>query len=195
MAGDRWRDHTAAVISNVSRRTALSALVLAPFFSRGLSSRALAQDVPEHNRADLTEAPPRPPIGDASERAERLFGAIVRDEPAAAEDFFLPQDAFRLIKGISDPDALWTRIHGMYEADIHELHALPDIERATFVRFELSRRRGWVRVREESNRLPYWAQRHNWLVYAVDGEERRIEVRTMIAWDDRWYITHLSEFR
>lgn len=183
------------MISNVSRRTALSALVLAPFFSRGLSSRALAQDVPEHNRADLTEAPPRPPIGDASERAERLFGAIVRDEPAAAEDFFLPQDAFRLIKGISDPDALWTRIHGMYEADIHELHALPDIERATFVRFELSRRRGWVRVREESNRLPYWAQRHNWLVYAVDGEERRIEVRTMIAWDDRWYITHLSEFR
>lgn len=179
------------MISKVSRRTALAALALAPLSA----TRAFAQDVPEHNRADLAEAPPRPPVGDATERAERLFGAIQRDEPAAAEDFFLPQDAFRLIKGISDPDALWTRIHGMYESDIHELHALPDLARATFVRFDLSHRRGWVRVREESNRLPYWAQRHNWLVYAVDGEERRIEVRTMIAWDDRWYITHLSEFR
>jgi len=56
-------------------------------------------------------------------------------------------------------------------------------------------RRAWVRVREESNRLPYWAQRHNSIVYRVGTEERRIEVRTMIAWDDQWFITHLSEFR
>lgn len=168
----------------------LTALVL-------LSTVAFAQDtaIPEHNRADLTEAPARPALGDASERAARLFDAIVRDDPALAEDFFLPQDAFRLIKAMSDPDTLWTRIHAAYEEDIHELHALPDLDRATFVRLDLSRRRSWVVLREESNRLPYWAQRHNTLVYSVDGEEREIEVRTMIAWDDRWFITHLSEFR
>lgn len=190
--------HTAPVtrpsLPSLSRRTALGALIASPL----LPSMTRAQrepTVPEHNRAELTEAPPRPPLGDASERAQRLFDAIVHDEPARAEDFFLPQDAFRLIKGISDPDALWTRIHGMYENDIHTLHALPDLARASFVRLDLSRRRAWVRVREESNRLPYWAQRHNTLVYSVDGAERQIEVRTMIAWDDRWYITHLSEFR
>lgn len=167
-----------------------------------LGAGALAQDapapaaIPEHNRADLTEAPPRPPVGDAAERASRLFDAIVRDEPALAEDFFLPLDAFRLIKAMSDPDTLWNRIHRAYEEDIHELHAsLPDLARATFVRLELSRRRSWVVLREETNRLPYWAQRHNRLVYAVDGEERSFEVRTLIAWDDRWYVTHLSEFR
>lgn len=154
------------------------------------------QPVPEHNRADLTEPPPRPPLGDATERAARLLDAIRTDDPALAEDFFLPQAAFRLIKGISDPDALWTRIHRMYEDDIHELHAsLGDLTGAELVRLQFTGRRGWVRVREETNRLPYWAQRHSWLVYRVGGEERRFEVRTMIAWDDRWYITHLSEFR
>lgn len=158
---------------------------------------AAAQDgtIPEHNRADLSEAPPRPGLGDAGERAARLFDAIVRDDPSLAEDFFLPQDAFRLIKGIADPDALWVRLHQTYADDIHALHALPDLDRASFVRLDLSRRRSWVVVREESNRLPYWSQRHNSLVYAVDGEERTIEVRTLIAWDDRWYVTHLSEFR
>ncbi len=182
-----------SMLPRLPRRAALVGLALAPLTAR-------AQEIPEHNRADLVEPPPRPPLGDAGERAERLFAAIVQGAPALAEDFFLPQDAFRLIKGIADPDALWARIHRAYEDDIRELHALPDLDRASFVGLELSRRRGWVRVREESNRLPYWAQRHNWLRYAVPGpegapEERRIEVRTMIAWDDRWYITHLSEFR
>lgn len=153
--------------------------------------------IPEHNRAELTEPPPRPGPGDVDERARRLLAAIVANDPALAADFFLPREAFRAIKGIADPDGLYDRILRMYSEDIAELHASlgEGAPRAEFVRFELSRRRGWVRVREESNRLPYWAQRHNWLVYRVGTEERRIEVRTMIAWDDRWYITHLSEFR
>lgn len=159
----------------------------------------LAQDIaiPAHNRAELTEPPPRPGPGDLEERGRRLLDAIIHDEPARATDLFLSREAFRAIKGIADPDALWERIFRMYEGDIHELHESlgADAARAEFVRFEFSRRRGWVQVREESNRLPYWAQRHNWLVYRVGTEERRIEVRTMIAWDDRWYITHLSEFR
>lgn len=168
-------------------------MVALGFLSFGIGY-ASAQSIPEHNRAELTEAPPRPGPGDVEARARRLFEAIRDDDPARAADFFLPREAFRLIKGIADPDGLWDRIFRMYEDDIHELHReLPS--GAEFVRFEFSRRRAWVRIREESNRLPYWAQRHNWIVYRVGAEERRIEVRTMIAWDDRWFITHLSEFR
>jgi hypothetical protein len=153
--------------------------------------------IPEHNRANLREPPPLPGPGDLEERARVLFQAIVADDPSPARDFFLSREAFRAVKGIADPDTLWDRIFRAYEEDIHELHAQlgADAAEAEFVRFELSRRRGWVVVREESNRLPYWAQRHSWLVYRVRGEERRFEVRTMIAWDDRWYITHLNEFR
>ncbi|MDH5490588.1 MAG: hypothetical protein OEY14_01300 [Myxococcales bacterium] len=152
--------------------------------------------VPPHNDPGLREAPPRPGLGLATERAARLFEAIVHDDPSRAMDFLFPRDAFVILKGVSDPQRIYDRIHRMYLDDIHALHEeLPGLERAEFDRLELSRRRGWVLPRQESNRLPYWAQRHSWLYYRVDGEERRVEVRTMIAWDDQWYITHLREFR
>ena len=157
---------------------------------------ARAQDTPEHNRASLTEAPSLPPLGTAEERAHRLFDAIVHDDPARADDFFLARDAFRLIKAVPDPDPLWERLHAAYVRDIHALHAaIHDLGRAEFVRLRLTRRRGWVVVGEEANRLPYWAQRHSFLDYRVEAEERHIEVRTMITWSDEWFITHLSEFR
>lgn len=158
---------------------------------------AVAQDtaIPAHNRAELTTAPPRPGAGDVDDKARALFDAIVADDPSAAMGFFLSREAFRAIKGIADPDALYDRIVGMYENDIHALHAQLAGAEATYVGFEFSRRRGWVPLRQESNRLPYWAQRHNHIVYRVGGEEHRFEVRTMIAWDDAWFITHLSEFR
>ncbi len=150
--------------------------------------------IPAGNRSDLREAPPRPGAGDLDDRARVLFAAIQADDPAAAGDLFLPRAAFRAIKGIADPDGLYDRIVRLFERDIHELHTQVPSE-AEYMRFEFSRRRGWVGLREESNRLPYWAQRHNAIVYRVGDEERRFEVRTMIAWDERWYITHLSEFR
>lgn len=181
------------------RHVSIFALVLSVLAASVLG---LAQDtptpegnrVPEGNRADLREAPPRPGPGDVEERARVLLAAIVADDPARAMDFFLPREAFRAIKGIADPDGLYDRIVRLYERDIHALHAQVPAD-AELVRFEFSRRRGWVGLREESNRLPYWAQRHNTIVYRTGGEERSFEVRTMIAWDGRWYITHLSEFR
>ena len=118
----------------------------------------------------------------------------VADDPALTTDFFMSREVFRAIKGISDPDGLYDRIVRMFQNDIHTLHGQVPAD-AQFVRFEFSTRRGWVGLREESNRLPYWAQRHNHIVYQSGGAEGRIEVRTMIAWDERWYITHLSEFR
>ena len=166
-----------------------------------LSSSAGAQrieiPVPEGNNPRLTEAPRRPGMGTLEEDCRVLFEAIKADNPEAGIGLFIPQDVFRAVKGISDPDALHARIVRMFERDVHELHAElgDDADEAEFVRFEFSRRRGWVEVRQESNRLPYWAQRHNWLIYRVGEEERRFEVRTMITWGDRWYITHLSEFR
>ncbi len=156
---------------------------------------AQAEEIPEHNRASLTEPPPRPPIGLAASRAQTLLDAIVHDDPARADDFFLSRDAFRLIKAVPNPDPLWERLHSAYVHDIHTLHASTrDLDAAQFAQLRFTGRRGWVAVREEANRLPYWAQRHSFLDYRVGGEDRHIEVRTMITWDDQWFITHLSEF-
>lgn len=140
--------------------------------------------------------PPLPPLGDAGDRARVLFDAIVRGDPALASDFFLPRDAFLAIKAAANPGAIYDQLVRAYDRDIRALHAgTPDLATAEFVRLELSHRRGWVVPGEEANRLPYWAQRHNALVYRVAGALRRIEVRVLISWQDRWYITHLSEFK
>jgi hypothetical protein len=150
---------------------------------------------PENARERADDPPPRPPPGDADGRARRLFEAIVHDDPARAADFFFPREAFSRVKAMREADAYWRRLFARYEADIHALHAsTPDLARAEFVRLEIVRRGGWVLPGEEGNALPYHAARHNLLHYRVDGAERTLEVRVLITWGDRWYVTHLSEF-
>lgn len=161
---------------------------------------ALAQRFPAppaHNDPALTSAPPRPGAAAAQDRARALFDAIKHDDPERGMVMFMSREVFRQIKGVADPDRFYERMLRLFARDVHALHEQlgDDAEAAEFVRLELSRRRGWVEVRQESNRLPYWAQRHNWLYYRVGDDERRFEVRTMNAWDDEWYVTHLSEFR
>jgi hypothetical protein len=176
----------------ISRRDVLIGGLAAPVL---LSSLGRAQGIPEHNAASLHEPPPRPAAGDLATRMPILFDAIVHDDPARADELFLSREAFRLVKGVPDPDPLWERLHRAYVQDIHELHeATADLASASFERFRFTRRRGWVVVGEEANRLPYWAQRHSFIDYRVGSATRQIEVRTMITWDDRWFITHLSEF-
>jgi hypothetical protein len=151
--------------------------------------------VPAHNRADLREAPPRPEIGDAAEKAARLFDAIVHDDPARAADFFFPRAAFVLVKAIPHPERYYDQLRRRFDTDIHALHAAtPDLARAQFDHLELVTRGGWVAAGDEGNRLPYWACRHAWLHYRVAAEARKIEVRVLITWDDHWYVIHLSEF-
>lgn len=135
--------------------------------------------------------PARPPVGDAAERAERLFGAILADDPEPARDFFFPREPFRVLKAIADPDRYWNVLWGHYERDIHRLHE--DIPAgATFERLEMTRRGGWVDRREEANAIPYWASRHDWIHYRVGEASRRFEIRTLINWGPRWYVTHLT---
>jgi hypothetical protein len=153
--------------------------------------------IPEENalaRAD--DPPPRPGTEAAQEPAARLFRAIVEDDPRLAQDFFMPREAFSQMKGIADADGYWRRLFLRYAEDVHALHGqLGDLEGATFERLEIVRRGGWVRPREEGNRLPYWAARHNRLHYRVGEEARSVEVRVLITWGSRWYLAHLREFR
>lgn len=152
--------------------------------------------VPPHNRADLKEPPPRPPASDAADKAQRLFEAIVADAPERAEEVFFPRAAFLLVKDIPDPGKYYDRLKRRFELDVHALHAsIEDPTNAKFERFELASRGGFVRVREEGNRLPYWASRHSFIHYRTAGKLERLEVRVLISWDDRWYVIHLNEFR
>jgi hypothetical protein len=159
-----------------------------------LSLVAAAQDaaVPPENDPNASEPPPRPAIGDTESSARQLFEAIRADDPARARDFFFPREPFLILKGIADPGRYWGILMGHYERDIHELHeSLPGLESASFDRFTLSRRGGWVARREEANALPYWASRHSFVYYRAGEREQRFEIRTLINWGPRWYVTHL----
>lgn len=154
--------------------------------------------VPEANRAGLPEPPSRPDVGDAEERAARLLSAIVHNDPSLAADFFFPQEAFRKVKAIPNPDRYWRKLFARYQVDIHALHEALGADESVqieFERLEIVRRGGFVRRREEGNALPYWAARHNWLHFTRNGNPDKLEVRVLISWGERWYITHLSEFR
>ena len=158
-----------------------------------LTATVAAQErpaIPDENDPRRASPPVRPQAGDTPDRAARLFAAIKADDPEAARDFFFPREPFRVLKGIADPDRYWNVLWRHYERDIHALHAeLP--EDATFERFQMSRRGGWVERRQEANALPYWACRHSWIYYRAGERERRFEIRTMINWGPRWFITHL----
>ncbi len=152
--------------------------------------------VPNENKVGI-DPPPRPPAGDAEQRARQLLSAIVADEPALAADFFFPQEAFRKVKAMAKPDRYWRKLFARYQKDIHALHEqLGEVQpdNVHFERLEVVRRGGFVRRGEEGNALPYWAARHNRLHYTRDGRAEKIEVRVLITWGRRWYITHLSEF-
>jgi hypothetical protein len=156
---------------------------------------ALFTLVPLSGFAADAEPPKPPPPGDVAERAKVLLDAIANDNPARAKDFFLPRESFRVIKAVSDPDAAYDPLWRAYEKDIHALHAsAKDWNQASFVRVDPGARK-YVKKGDEANAKPYWAERVAHLVYRVNGDERRIELRVMIAWEGRWYITHLSKFK
>ena len=181
--------------------TALVAVLVTAFgFSQG-APHGLAQpgdSVPAHNSPRLRAAPALPPLAEADlEHARTLLRGILADDPEMAAAAYLPRAAFAQIKGVTNPDNIYNRLMREFHADVHALHAALPAD-ARFERLELSRRRSWVVVREEANRLPYWSARRNQLTYSTEVEGRRVErsleLRTLITWDDAWYITHLSEF-
>jgi hypothetical protein len=175
---------------------------LAIWLSAGMCSAGIAvaraepsPAVPVHNRPDQTTPPPRPPASEVEGKIQRVFDAIVHDDPALAAASFFPRDAFLLVKDMRDPGKYYDQLRRRFDSDIHALHAsVPGIARARFDRFELAQRGGFVPPHGEANLLPYWASRHSVLHYRLDGKPRTLEVRVLITWDDHWFVIHLSEF-
>jgi len=189
----QWR---AWILYAVPMHTRSGTLLLSILAAAALTHAQARVPIPPENQASLTEAPPRPPVGDAEAGARALLDAIVHDEPARAMSFFFPRDAFLQVKAMQNPGRYYDRLRERFETDIHALHrATPNLDQAEFERLELVRRGGWVHAGEEGNRLPYWASRHSWLHYRVGRSKRKIELRVLITWGQRWYVIHLSEFK
>jgi hypothetical protein len=110
-------------------------------------------------------------------------------------DFFLPREPFLAIKDMSGAAGYFNTLTRAYRRDIEAWRReVPGLSGATFVRFELSRACAWMTPGREANRLPYWSCYRSRLVVNVGGRERPLEVRVMIHWGQRWYVTHLRPF-
>ncbi|HSC87923.1 MAG TPA: hypothetical protein VLC09_11655 [Polyangiaceae bacterium] len=138
------------------------------------------------------------PLQDAAlqDRARALFGAIVSGEPTGAEEFWFPREPFERLKDIPEPGKYWEQLRRAYSRDVRTLHGKRKRwEGAAFVRFELTRAAKWVAPGKETNKIGYYRSLHGKLVYTVEGQERSLDVHTVITWQGRWYVTHLNPFK
>lgn len=149
---------------------------------------------PPHDPANKA----KPPI-DSEElqaRARSLFEAIVHNNPALAEDMWFPRDPFLILKDIKDPGKYWDQLHRTYAKDIEKLHRKrKSWEGAEFEKFEPGSPPKWVKPGDEGNKIGYFRTVKGNLVYRMEGKTQKIEVRVMISWQSRWFITHLSKFK
>ena len=134
---------------------------------------------------------------DLEERAKKLFEAIQKDDPKIAKSFFFPWEPFIPLKDIGNPGKYWDQLYRVYEKDIHELHRkhAKELDGAEFDAFELGSKPGWVKPGEEANKIGYYRTFNGKLRYKVGDKTKTLQVKVIISWNDRWYITHLLPFK
>jgi hypothetical protein len=129
-------------------------------------------------------------------RARGLFDAIVQNNPSLGEDFWFPKEPFLILKDIKDPGKYWDQLHRAYAKDIEKLHKKrASWEGAQFEKFEPGAPPKWVKPGDEGNKIGYFRTVKGNLVYKMEGKSHKIEVRVIISWQNRWYITHLGKFK
>ncbi len=140
----------------------------------------------------------KPPI-DSEElqaRARGLFDAVVQNNPSLGEDFWFPKEPFLILKDIKDPGKYWDQLHRAYVKDIEKLHnKRKSWEGAEFEKFEPGSPPKWVKPGDEGNKIGYFRTVKGNLVYKAEGKSHKLEVRVLISWQKRWYITHLGKFK
>jgi hypothetical protein len=128
-----------------------------------------------------------------------LWAGILADDPGKAMPFFFPLEAYRQVKDVDDPASDWRhRLVAAYAHDVHALHALlhDDGDRAVLVGLDVPEGRArWVDPGEEYNKLGYFRVFGSKLRYAVDGQPRSVEVKSLISWRGEWYVVHLSAIK
>lgn len=140
----------------------------------------------------------KPPI-DSEElqaRARGLFDAVKQNNPTLGEDFWFPKEPFLILKDIKDPGKYWDQLHRAYVKDIEKLHKKrANWDGCEFEKFEPGSPPKWVKPGEEGNKIGYFRTVKGNLVYKAEGKSHKLEVRVIISWQKRWYITHLGKFK
>lgn len=142
------------------------------------------------NNLPPTEGP------ELQERAKALLDAVIHDEPQLGDSFWFPKEPFIPLKDVKGPDKYWEQLHRTFAGDIHKLHKKrKSWDGVVFEKFEIGSKPKWVKPGEEANKIGYHRSFSGHLFYTADGKSDSFEVRTVITWQGRWFITHLSKFK
>ena len=142
------------------------------------------------NNLPPTEGP------ELQDRAKSLLEAVIHDEPQLGDSFWFPKEPFIPLKDVKGPDKYWEQLHRTFGNDVHALHKKrKSWTGVVFERFEKGSKPKWVKPGEEANKIGYHRSFRGKLHYTVDGQSESFEVRTVITWQGRWYVTHLSKFK
>jgi len=163
------------------------------------ATASVAGELPPAKDADYDPANKAKPPIDSEElqsRARGLFDAVVQNNPALGEDLWFPREPFLILKDIKEPGKYWDQLHRAYVKDIDKLHKKrKSWEGADFEKFEPGAPPKWVKPGDEGNKIGYFRTVKGNLVYKLEGKSHKLEVRVMISWQKRWYITHLGKFK
>jgi hypothetical protein len=133
---------------------------------------------------------------DLTSRARGLFEAIAKDNPTLGESFWFPKEPFIPLKDVKGPDRYWEQLHRMYANDIHALHRKRSSwEGATFDSYRAGSTPSWVKPGDEVNKIGYFRSYHGKIAYSVGAEHGSIDVHTLITWQGRWFVTHLTKMK
>jgi len=135
-----------------------------------------------------------PGVASFEEGARNLLEAFEKNDPAVASGFFFPAYAFDLVKDLPVPGRYHRKLVRWYEEDIGT--ARKRFARGTWEleKVELGRCR-WKEPGTEGNKVAYWSCRGNFATARQGDRTRRFEIRVLINWGDRWYVTHLGPIR
>jgi hypothetical protein len=130
---------------------------------------------------------------DLDARAAQLFDAIKAGPPELGDGFFFPREPFIPLKDVKDPARYHADLVSAYHHAIRDLHTRRrSWDGATFHSVKLVEPPRRIPPGREWNKIGYYRTRHAKLEYEVNGHVRSFEVHTLISWDGRWYVTHLS---
>jgi hypothetical protein len=126
-------------------------------------------------------------------RMRHLVDALAHQNPDLARDVVFPRDAYLALRDVSDPASGWERrVAQPFRAAVERAHRRnPDIERATFLSFEIGSTIVSVPPRKKEWKKPLWTVKRSRLTFLVDKKPHTVEIAEMTAWRGAWYITRL----
>ncbi|MGE5787573.1 MAG: hypothetical protein ACM3ZE_23470 [Myxococcales bacterium] len=133
-------------------------------------------------------------------RIEVLFLAIQKNSPELATPAFFPLVAYEQVKAISQPERDWRyRLLAAFARNIHEYHRQlgPDVAGSKLLGVEATPAEPrWMKPGTEGNKLGYYrVLRTRLRVGLPRGQERKLELTSMISWRGEWYVVHLNGFK